>query len=77
MTENEKIKAFLATRGATRVEEGARSLSNNRGDWRARVRGELTSAEKHENALIAQHRMIATDHCGREFWVNGLGEPIQ
>lgn len=68
-SDSDAIAHFLATRGATRIAEGDRALSDNRGDWRRRVRGELTA-----NELIAQRHVYAVDAAGREYIVNGLGE---
>lgn len=65
------IAAFIAARGVTRVAEGERALSDNRGDWRARVRGETTPDD-----LIEQRCLAAVDAAGREYWVNGLGERL-
>lgn len=64
-TDAEMIAEFLAKRGATVVPEGVAALSNERGDWSRRVRGEKT-----ENELI-EERHVVGDHVR-----NGLGEWI-
>ena len=70
MSEQDAIAAFIAARGVTRVPEGEAALSNSRGDWRRRVRGEPTEQE-----MIDQRRCIVGAN-GREYWTNGLGESL-
>jgi len=70
MTDEEKIAEFMARKGVTRIAEGEATMTGRDHYMAARGR------EYGENALIAHRRLAAVDHCGREIWVNGLGERI-
>lgn len=70
MTDQEKIAAFLATKGATRVAPGESVLNYSNRDWRAAVRGERSDNDR----IMERH--VTVDATGREFVTNGLGERI-
>lgn len=65
MSDTDQIAAFLAKRGATKVEENATQLGYTGKDWRKKVRGEKTEQE-----LINERHRVGEHVC------NGLGEWI-
>lgn len=65
MIEQEQIVKFLKNRGATKCAPGERAMSEHE-MYRAR----------HGTPPVEQRRLAVTDHLGREYWVNGLGERI-
>ena len=71
-SDDSTIAAFLATRGATRVDVGAHALPTGRHYWHAAVRGELPTPPDPTRMI----RVAAIDAMGREVLVNGLGEWI-
>ena len=74
-TDAAQIAAFLASRGVTRVAEGAASLPTDRRFWRDAVRAPRGAEEvlPDPTKII---RVAAIDSFGREYLVNGLGEWI-
>ena len=71
MNDQEKIAAFIASRGIKKIPAGHGTMNHfTRADWRNVVRGEPT-----EQDLINQRRVIIGAD-GREHVQNGLGEWI-
>ena len=68
MTDAEKIQAFIASRGVTRVAEGERAYDGRSMYWA--VRGEKAVD------LTSRRVVWGHDHLGRAIIVNGLGELI-
>ena len=64
------IAAFMATRGVTRVAEGAAALPTDHRFWRDAVRA---PRPVFVDPTIVR-RVAAVDALGREYLVNGLGE---
>jgi hypothetical protein len=73
-SDDSAIAAFLATRGATRVTEGAHTLPTDHRYWHAALRGELPKTVDVDPTQIK--RVAAIDSYGREVIVNGYGEWI-
>lgn len=79
MTDEEKIRAYLATKGARKVPEGTGHMTKR--DWyeaerageRYRSKAAAESPEQEQDRLWKERHYV-TDHLGREHVRNGLGE---
>jgi hypothetical protein len=70
MSEQEQIAAFIASRGVTRIAEGAGNGYTRR-DWHAMVRGDVAPRD-----AIGERHLVVVDAAGKEFWMNGIGERL-
>ena len=71
MTEQERIAAFIAERGITKIAEGEATLSHMTArDWHKAAQDTITIQARQENTLIDQRIDYGT-HV-----VNGLGEAV-
>lgn len=76
MTDQEQIKAFLASRGVTRIAEGV-ATTTPREIYRAARAGEKArTIEEIETDKLIRQRRVTYDHLGRAVITNGLGEII-